>query len=88
MKLLFKKRNEPYIYSQYYLRIQNQWAIRMSRLTARMSKIKLTLLLVLFVALTVGYLIYNICRTVSLQDTSVTNATVISKVKTIKKIIE
>lgn len=64
MMQLFKKRDEDYIYSEYYLKVQKLWSVKMSRLTAGLSKKKLIVLLFAFVVLSAGYLIYNICRSV------------------------
>ena len=62
MKQLFKKRDEDYIYSDYYLKVQKMWSVKMSSLTAGLSKKKQIALLFAFVVLSAGYLIYNICK--------------------------
>ncbi len=62
MKQLFKKRDEDYIYSDYYLQLQKLWSVKMSSLTAGLSKKKQIALLFAFVVLSAGYLIYNICK--------------------------
>lgn len=79
MKTLFKKRNEPFVYSHFYLRLQKWWAGRMSSLTDGLSKTQLTGTLVLFVLLTGGYLIYNICLKVSSEKPSTASAVSTSK---------
>ncbi|KAF2334565.1 hypothetical protein [Flavobacterium nitrogenifigens] len=62
MKQLFKKRDEDYIYSDYYLKVKKLWSVKMSILTAGLSKKKQIALLFAFVVLSAGYLICNICR--------------------------
>jgi hypothetical protein len=83
MKTLFKKRNEPFVYSHFYLRLQKWWVIRMSNLTSGFSKAKLIGLLILFVLLTGSYLIYNIYRKVSGEKLSIATSSAVSTIKTI-----
>jgi hypothetical protein len=83
MKTLFKKPNEPFVYSHFYLRLQKWWAIRMSNLTSGFSKTKLMGLLILFVLLTGSYLIYNIYRKVSGEKLSIATSSEVSTIKTI-----
>jgi hypothetical protein len=83
MKMLLKKRDEPFVYPDYYLQLQNWWAGRMSELTSGLSKTKLICMLILFIVLTGSYFIYNICATMSADDPVIKNTAAISKVKTI-----
>ena len=85
MKTLFKKRDEPYIYPNYYIQMQRWWVIRMTTFTAGLSKTKLIIILILFVFLTVSYLTYNICKAFSGDNSSIKNTSVISKVKPINE---
>ncbi|TCK57338.1 hypothetical protein C8C83_5382 [Flavobacterium sp. 90] len=80
MKQLFKKRDEDYIYSAYYLKLQKLWSIKMSSLTAGLSKKKQIALLFAFVVLSAGYLIYNICRIVFAESFSAKNRIEVSTV--------
>ena len=85
MKAIFKKRDEPYIYPEYYMQLQKWWVERMTNLTAGLSKTKLIIFLILFVFLAVSYLTYNICTAVSGDTSSIKNTSVISKVKPINE---
>lgn len=81
MKLLFKKRDHPFVYSGYYLWLQKWWALRMGRLVSGLSKTQLIFLLTVFVVLSTGYLIYGIYSAFSGKGDPITVAAVISKVK-------
>lgn len=83
MKTLFKKRNEPFVYSHLYLRLQKWWAERMGNLTSSLSKAKLIGMLILFVLLTGSYLIYNIYRNVFGEKLSIATSSTVSTIKTI-----
>lgn len=80
MKQLFKKRDEDYIYSDYYLKMQKLWSVKMSSLTAGLSKKKQIALLFAFVVLSAGYLIYNICRVIFEESFTAKNRTEVSKI--------
>jgi hypothetical protein len=80
MKQLFKKRDEDYIYSDYYLNMQKLWSVKMSNMTAGLSKKKQVALLFAFVVLTAGYLIYNIYSVVFAKSFTAKNRTQVSKV--------
>jgi hypothetical protein len=82
---LFKKREQPFAYPDYYLQLQNWWVARMSNLTRDLSKTKLISLLIGFVVLTAGYLIYNICAELLRDNSPSKNTPAISKVKTINQ---
>lgn len=62
MKSLFTKRETSFSYNWHYLLLQKKWADKMSRLTEGASRRKLIFLLVLFIALSAGYLLFNIYK--------------------------
>lgn len=68
MKSLIKKQEVQFIYSKYYLSIQDIWAKKMNNLTKRLSKRTLIYLLILFAVLEGGYFLYNIYTVFSKKD--------------------
>lgn len=84
MKPLIKKREEPFIYSKYYLSAQDKWGQKMESLTGKLSKRVLIYLLVLFTILEGGYFLYNIYAAFSKKNSEINkNPASISKIKTI-----
>lgn len=85
MKSLFIKRDTPFIYNKYYLCAQDRWARKMNALTRGLSKRTLLCLMVLFIALSGGYLLYNIYAAFSSNGAPGLKTTAnISKIKAIQ----
>lgn len=59
---LLKKDNEIRISPKYYLLIQDKWAKKMNLLTSDLSKRSLVIYLSLFIIITGGISIYNVCN--------------------------
>lgn len=84
MKSLIKKREQPFIYSKYYLSAQDKWVQKMESLTGKLSKRVLIYLLVLFTLLEGGYFVYNIYVAFSKKNSEINkNPASVSKIKTI-----
>ena len=84
MKSLFKKRETPFTYNKHYLGVQKKWAEKMSGLTEGCSKKKLILLLIVFIVISAGYLLYNIYTVFSERETEkVKSSEQTSKIKII-----